>query len=236
MTKQSLDALRRVFIVEQPKNIERDGRALLVQTARAGIAQITREQTNRAGIAPGVESYANRPGNAALETVRLPGPIVAKWDYRREIALETLAALRRASPVQSGAYRDAHEIQLNGVTVETLPANLAPGDEIRIVNAVPYARRIEVGKTKSGRDFVLQVEPRIYERVAKAQITPRYRNVAKITFTYALLPQAHVIKGGLASHYTVGTFGPAGKHGKRRRRQQVGGKVKAPCIVIRSLF
>mgnify|MGYP000564759762 CR=1 FL=1 len=236
MTKQSLDAVRRVFIVQQPKDIERDGRALLVRTARAGIAQITQEQTNRAGIAPGVAVYANRPGNAALETVRLPGPIVARWDYRREIALATLAALRRASPVQSGAYRDAHELQLNGVAVETLPANLAPGDEIRIVNAVPYARRLEIGKTKSGRDFVLKVEPRIYERVAKGQIAPRYRNVAKITFTYVLLPQSHVIKGGLASHYTVGTFGPGGTHGKRRRRQEIGGKVKAPCIMIGGLL
>ena len=38
--------------------------------------------------------------------------------------------------------------------------------EYVFLNTVPYARKIEIGKTESGRDFVIQVPNRIYERTA----------------------------------------------------------------------
>jgi hypothetical protein len=235
MTRQSLAALRQTFLVDQPRATDAEAKALLVRVARDGIARITHEQTARAGIAPGVEAYANTPGNKALETVKLPGPIVARFDYRREIAVYGLDELRKASPVQSGNYVKNHVILLNGAEVDVLPANLAPGDVITLTNPVEYARRIEVGKTKSGRDFVLKVPNRIYERVAKNKLMPRYRNVARITFTYLELGGAYATKGKLASHYTAGTFGPAGRHFKRKRNQKAGTKVRAPAIEIRAL-
>jgi hypothetical protein len=55
--------------------------------------------------------------------------------------------------------------------------------EVVISNPVPYARKIEIGKTRSGRPFVIQVPPRIYERAAMA-LRSKYRNVASIRFTY----------------------------------------------------
>ncbi len=242
----SLQAVRKMFLVDVPANLERDGKAHLIRTARAGIAQITAEQTTRAGgIAPDVTIYANAPGNTNLESVRIPGPIVGRWDYRREIATVALQALRRNSPkanAQTGAtgdYERSHTILLNGALVPTLPASLARTDVITIFSPLPYARRIEIGKTKSGRRFVLQVEDRIYERTLKSEIAPRYRSVADLAFTYIPLPagfedNAHTIQGGLASHYTSGTFGPAGKHFQRKRRQQVGAPVRYPAIVIRA--
>src|SRR5262245_8162856 len=100
MTRQSLAALRQTFLVDQPRDTAVNAKALLVRVAREGIAKITQEQTARAGVAPSVDAYANTPGNKNLDSVRLPGPIVAKFDYRREIALYALDELRKASPVK----------------------------------------------------------------------------------------------------------------------------------------
>ena len=102
MTRQSLNALRQTLLVRQPRKIDTDGKEFLARVARRGIAKITREQTARMGVMPGVESYANTPANRNLESVRLPGPIIAKFDYRREVALFALDELRKASPVTSG--------------------------------------------------------------------------------------------------------------------------------------
>jgi hypothetical protein len=239
MTGQSLAAFRQVFTV-QPQKTEKDARAFLITTARNGIQKITADQTARVGIAPSVEVYANTPANKVLESVKLPGPIVARFDYRREVALFALDAVRKASPVTSGEYVKNHVMLLNGAEVDVLPANLSPTDVITITNPVEYARRLEIGKTKSGRDFVQQVPNRIYERVAKKVVSGVYRNVAKITFTYLELSGAYAIggkggKAGLTPTYTVGEFGPGGKHRQRKRRQKVGSKVRAPAIEIRSL-
>lgn len=233
MTRQSLASLRQVFEV-QPRKTEQEARQALIAAARAGNAKTVAEQTGRAGIAPSVEQWANTRGNRNIESVKLPGPIVYRYDYRREIAMVALDLVRKASPVQSGRYVSNHILQLNGTEVDVLPANLSEADVITITNPAPYARRIEIGKTKSGRDFVLQVPNRIYERVAKGELNRRYRKAAKIEFTYVQLTGAAEIKGKLASHYTVGNFAPGGKHTKRRRRQQKGTQVRAPAIVIKA--
>ena len=231
----SLQAVRKVFLVDVPANIERDGRAHLIRTAREGIAQITKEQTARSGIAPDVEVYANQPGNANLESVRIPGPIVALFDYRREIVMKAIQALEAASPVQSGDYKLSHLIFLNGAVVDALPPKLKRGDVVHVANPIAYARRIEIGKTKSGRDFVIQVPNRIYERVAKGPAMRPYRNLVRVTFTYIDPMVAYTVRGKLASHYTSGKFGPAGKHFQKKRNQKPGSKVRAPALEIRVL-
>lgn len=169
---------------------------------------------------------------APLETVKPQGgAIVFRFDVdvRPIIVREALAALRAASPVVSGAYRDNHTIYINGLPVEGLPKNLKATDEIAISNPVPYARRLEIGKTKAGRDFVLQVPNRIYERVAKGKLLARFRGSAKITFGYWTLPSSHVVKGKLGSHYGIA----GGK--MRKRRQVVGANVQAPVIYIEAM-
>lgn len=217
-------ALRRVVTVQWPQTTDRQGRALLIRTARTGHQGIMADAKAK-GFAPTWEAYANTPGNKNLASVVLPGPIVFKYTYiSKTIIPEIQAELRRQSPVISGAYRDSHIAFLNGSPVAAVPA-LKAGDEVWIANPVPYARRLEVGKTTSGRAFVVQVAPHIYERVAKAMIS-KYRNHAKIWFGYVHIPPAHVIKGKLPSHYVA-------KGGvRRKRRQAVGSTVRSPAIFI----
>lgn len=226
MASKALQAIRRTITVDWPKAAEEDARRFLVRTARAGHARIMAEQTARGGFPPDWEAYANRPGQTDLDNVILPGPIVFRYRYLRELIAFALDELRRASPVLSGAYRDSHTLYINGIATAAIPATLSAGDDIMIANPVPYARRIEVGLKEDGRPFVVQVEPRIYERVMKRVLQPRFRRVAKLTHAYALLPDAYVIKGRLPSHYIA-------KGGvRRRRRQEVGKPVRSPAIVI----
>jgi len=221
MSRQTLAAFRQTITVTWPKVDREAGRAFLVKVARENTARISQEQTGRAGIAPGIEMYANRPGNSNLESVELPGPIVSIFDYRREIAQAALNELRRASPRSSGRYQESHTLYLNGSPVANIPATLATGDELMISNPVPYSRKIEVGTTREGRAFVLNVEPRIYERVAKRILLPRYRNVANIEYGFVSLPSAYTVKRGSTR-----------KIGKRHRPSRAGTQVRAPAITI----
>lgn len=240
MTRQSLQAIRQVFTVQQPRKIAEDGKALLVRVARNGIAKIKAEQFARAGVAPGVEVKVNGSAGKQIDQVNVPGPIEAIFDYRHEIAEVGLVALIQASPRQSGDYANAHTILLNRKAVPQLPANLARGDVITLVNPIVYARRLEIGKTKAGRKFVLQVPDRIYERVAKNVLMPRYREVADIQFGYVELEGAYITKGKLAPHYLIAEkrkrgskLGEAGTQKRRKRNQQAGTTVKYPAITIR---
>jgi hypothetical protein len=80
--------------------------------------------------------------------------------------------LRARSPVVTGAYRDAHALYGDGRMLMaasdiTADSDVPEAKEYSFSNTMPYSRKIEFGKTADGRDFVLQVPNRIYERVAQ---------------------------------------------------------------------
>lgn len=227
MASQSLQALRQTITIGWKGLTEEQAKRHLINTARQGVEGILNEQISTVGVRPSAVVYANMLGNMNLESVKLPGPIIAIFDQRAAIVKMALQELRDASPIQSGLYRNSHIILLNGTQVETLPANLSATDQIVLTNPVPYARRVEIGKTKAGRDFTISVPNRIFERVTKNKLLPRFRNVADISFGYIELSGAYKIKGRLTSHYIA-------KGGaRRRRRQQIGKSIQTPAIFIR---
>ena len=221
---QALESLRNTITVNWRERSEAEAKALLVRTARAGHVRIMREQLVRSGYLPEWEAYANTPANTNIEKVKLPGPIVYRYEYMREIVHEIIKALEAASPHVSGEYKGSHGLWINGLEVAT-NTPIQRGQEVFVSNTVDYARRIEVGKTDEGRAFVMQVKPHIYERIAK-KMAVKYENVAHIYFNYVELPNAWEIKGKLGPTYKL----PTGK--KRKRRQHVGEKVRAPAIFI----
>lgn len=228
MASAALQALRRTVTIDWRERSERDAKALLLRVAREGHARIMREQAGRAGVIPEWDAYANAPGNTNLESVRLPGPIVFRYRYIREIVIALMRALEAASPVRTGAYRKSHTLYVDGLPA-ALGTPIRAGQEVFIANPVPYARRLEIGKTESGRDFLISVPNRIYERTAKGPIARRYRNAAGIRFGYVTIPNAHVIRGKLGASYAIG----GGQ--RRKRRQKVGSMVQAPAIFIGAL-
>jgi hypothetical protein len=177
----ALQTFRRVVTVEWPAHAERNGKALLLRVAREGHAKIMADATAESGFPPQWEAYANRRGNTNLESVVLPGPIVYFYNYTTEVIEQALTLLQRLSPVRTGLYAKSHTIYVHGQPVGRAPKVLT--EEVIISNPVPYARKIEIGKTRSGRPFVIQVPNRIYERAAKA-LRSRYRNIAKIEYNY----------------------------------------------------
>lgn len=115
---------------------------------------------------------------APEEAVSAGGIIVYRYPRISEVVAFAMQALFDASPVDSGDYRRAHILFVNGSPVPSLSA-WSPGDEVAIGNPLPYVRKIELGLMKmrvSGTDHV-------YERAARI-VQRRYGNVAAIRFTF----------------------------------------------------
>lgn len=116
--------------------------------------------------------------------------------------------------------------------VTELPRRIAPRAEIILSNPLPYVRRLEVGKKFDGSAFVVQVEPHIYERVAR-RLKTIYGQTVKIEYGYVDLPNAWTIRGtGLGSHYYTTGKRKKGKRILRKRQKRAGQKVRAPAIII----
>lgn len=161
------------FRVAARETVE-ETRQALIATAKREHARVMNDNPRPARFTRTVDGQRG----AREEAVRVDGRIV--YDYGRlaevvQFAMETLFDL---SPVLSGEYRSAHTLFVDGVQ----SANLAEWDgegEVVIVNPVPYARKIEVGKMTMrvpGSDHV-------YEQ-AEWLVHRRFGNVAHVVFTY----------------------------------------------------
>jgi hypothetical protein len=199
-------------------------------------AQLANVQLNNVaaiGYAPKYQTTVDGRQGASPLAVRVDGGRIV-FDFElfsesiKEVVAEAFKALRDASPVISGTYRDGHGLYVNGERVEEVPpASIKPTDRIMISNPVPYARRIEVGMTKSGRAFVMQVPNHIYERVAKVILTPRFGNQLKIRFDYVDLSAAEGNALSVPARRIRG-----GERGDRSAKVDIR---KAPAIFIEAI-
>jgi hypothetical protein len=168
------------------------------------------------------------PG-ASLDQVRPDGSIVAEWELVVDILQWIGDTLRARSPVVSGAYRKGHTLFVDGVEVPQGGA-IPVATEYVFTNLVPYARRIEVGKTGSGRDFVMQVTNRIYERTFN-DARSRYGKQVRITFGYEALAGGYKLQQDGANR----SWNPKKKAfgvGKTSPDRRAGAAVTAPAITI----
>jgi hypothetical protein len=77
---------------------------------------------------------------------------------------------------------------------EVTPGGAIPqATQYVFVNEQPYAHKIEIGTTESGRAFVIQVPNRIYERVANDAMS-RFEKIASIIFTMIDRKPAIIVK------------------------------------------
>lgn len=141
-----------------------------------------------------VTSVDGRKG-ATLETVRPNGGVIETlWDIGTVDVLPwIMRELVSRSPRISGEYIRGHRVFMNGVEV-ALTESRDPSAEYVVLNVVPYARKVEIGKTEAGRAFVIQVPNRIYERVAK-DARARFGKVADIRFSYRETTKAYRLRG-----------------------------------------
>jgi hypothetical protein len=203
--------------------------------AKKGIDEAT--ATNRQILGREIKPTVTVDGvpGAPLENVNPDGgSIIAEWDILVDGLLRWIAEqLIARSPVVSGAYRQGHTLYVDGTEVP-IGGDIRPSaeaEEYVFLNPIPYARRIEVGKTKAGRDFVVQVPNHIYERVAK-DARARFGNQAKIEYSPQSTTGAYRLKHNQAARHFL-TGGRIYKEPKQRRDRAAGAVVEAPAIVIR---
>lgn len=170
------------LIVDDMLSPASQGRAV-AEFARSAIAEADDANRRVLGrVPPRTVTVDGRKG-AALEGVKpIGGMIVAEWELVGDVLAWIGNMLRERSPVISGKYRDAHTLFADGSEIE-IGGNVPQAEEYVFLNLTPYARKIEVGKTASGRDFVIKVPNRIYERTAK-DAKARFGNLARISMTF----------------------------------------------------
>lgn len=166
---------------------------------------------------------------APLESVRpAGGSIIVEWEIVSDVLVWIGDALRERSPVVSGDFRKGWVLLADGQVVDD--GRQVPVAEVyTFVNVVPYARKIEVGKTKSGRDFVIQVPNRIAERTAK-DAAARFGNIAKIRSVWIRLVDAYRLRNNQVSRSFKGG---QWRISKRQRADRVAGSaITYPAITV----
>lgn len=165
---------------------------MLSPTARSkAIAEFARERLKEAqdvnqqvlGRLPAHDTFVDGNRGGQLESVNPDrGIIVFEFELLTDVLRWIGRELVLRSPVRSGAYAKGHTLFADGSEI-AIGERMPMADEYSFTNLVPYARKIEIGKTRSGRSFTIQVANRIYERTAK-DARARFGNIAKIEFTF----------------------------------------------------
>lgn len=193
--------------------------ALLEQAARNEKARVLREQTQRAGIAPTAEVIVDGKRGAPIDAATDKSLIIIEYEYLREIAAWLLDTLERgAVRGPTGVYAksfillvDGNEADISAITHDT--------KSFVVANTQPYARRLEVGKTRSGSPFVVdESRYRYVDSISKAA-KARYGNFAIIRHTFVTLSGAYRLRR---------------RQGKRRDRQ-AGSEISYPGIRVSKL-
>lgn len=124
------------------------------------------------GYSPTYRSFVDGVQSTALAKVKLDG---GRIDFEFDVPAIDATLLRwiagelfRQSPHVRGDYQRGHIVLADGKLIDVYGPIPATAKEFIFTNSEPYARKIEIGTTESGRAFVIQVQPRIYERVGKA--------------------------------------------------------------------
>lgn len=183
--------------------LSKEARSERVATfARTRIAQADEINRRALGKVPPKTVTVDGREGAALESVNPDhGIIIAEWQLGLDVVQWIGKTLRERSPVLSGRYRSAHTLYADNAEADWDNPPLA--SEYTFLNPLAYARKIEIGKTKAGRDFVVQVPNRIYERTAN-DAQARFGNIAKIRFTYS-----SAVGGSIAKRHAAGDRVPA---------------------------
>lgn len=158
------------------------------------------QDTNRAALGnePPFEQFVDGRKGAMLESVNPDkGRIVFEFELVGDVVKWIMTELIRRSPRGpaggAGTYREQHALLVDGVEMP-IRGEMPVGSEFMIVNTTPYARKIEIGTTKAGRPFVINAEPRLYDRVSH-EAAARFSRVAKISYTFRPLAGGARVRG-----------------------------------------
>jgi hypothetical protein len=198
--------------------------------ARQLIAAADERNRSAFGVVPPRTITVNGHEDEDLAHVVPPdsGIIIDEYRLVEDVLAWIMMTLKARSPVISSEYRDSHKLLADDAVVED-PDNPPVASRYTFFNSVPYARRLEVGKTKSGRDFLISVPNRIYERTAD-DAKARFGNVAKISKGFVTASDAYRLKHDQPSR----SFSHHGMRVSLRQRldRVAGAAVAVPAIFV----
>lgn len=162
-----------------------NARLSLAAMARSEEARVIREQRARSGgIAPTLTRIVDGVRNGDYDRVKDRGVIILQWKYLREIATVAMRTLKARAPAVSGDYKRGLKLFVGDAEANLSAVGVPAGAQnLTIVATVPYSRRLEIGKSKDGGPFVVQVAPHIVGETATF-LAKDYRGVANIRFIY----------------------------------------------------
>lgn len=179
------------------------------------------------GAVPPKKVTVNGREDETLSNIPLPsGTIIAEYRVVDDVLAWIANTLAERSPVISGDYRKGHIMLADDVQADPYKPPLAT--TFTFMNLVPYSRKIEIGKTESGRDFVVQVENRIYIRTAE-DAKARFGNVAKIRTGFVTPTGAYRLKQDQASRSFTRGF-------KRTSARQRPDRVAGSAVTVPAIF
>ena len=193
--------------------------ALLEDAARREKARVLAEQTQRAGIAPTTETIVDGRRGAPIDAATDKSTIIIEYEYLREIAAWLLDTLERgAVRGESGVYSRSFVLLVDGVEAQ-VSAITHDTQSFVVANTQPYARRLEVGKTRRGDAFILDDSRyRFIDSIAKVA-KGRFGNMAQVRHAFVGLDNAYRLRRA---------------QGKRRDRQ-AGAEMTYPAIRVSKL-
>lgn len=195
--------------------------ALLEATAHKEQRRVLTEQSARAGIAPTTETVVDRVRGAPIEAATEKSTILIEFGYLREIAQWIIDWLAAKAGKRSGAYADSFRLYVGGVEA-SLSAIRHDTREFVVLNTRPYARRLEIGKVRTGprigQPFAI-LQERYFVKSIVVHGQARYGNMVRMRHT--LLP----IEGGYRLKRAQG----------KRKDRQVGAEMLYPAIRVTAL-
>ena len=130
------------------------------------------------GAAPDHDTFVDGRQGAALETVKPDGTILVEFHLLTDVIEFVDAQLILNSPVKSGTFMRSHVWFADDVEFD--PAHPPVANSYVVLNAQPYARKLERGASSQAPDGVYQAVAAVAKR--------RFGNVAFVGFTYRSFP------------------------------------------------
>lgn len=209
-------------------DVQKTAQGMLANQVQAQMQRVKAEQSQRSGgFAPDLESMVvDGRRNASLAEIKASSRILLDWNYITEATIKTVEYLRLHGPEQSGEWKHSIVVLVNGH--EHDPNDPIPSDTamVQVVVTAPYARKLEVGRTESGRAFSIQVSQHFVEKSC-IYLRRQMADLAQFTFGYANISGAHVLRSKAGTH----------RRNFRSGRTRLGGKrhdttVQYPAISI----
>lgn len=205
--------------------------SLLVDVVEREKHRVRTEQAQRSGgIEPDLETMVvDGRRDASTADIKATSRIILDWNYITEAAIRTIGYLRLHGPEQSGRWKDSIVLLIDGHehhVDQPIPVDTA---QVTVVVAADYARKLEVGRTESGRAFSIQV-PMHFVEASKIILQNQMRGVAEFEFIYVDLAGAHVNTSVAGTHRRIFRSGRA-----RIGRPRNDTTVRYPAILINEI-